>query len=122
MLQTKKFYFATSISDEDGFIQKTIPPGAYELENLDNETERNIIEPGNLTAAKYPFKIQPSFSTLGSTREISSRITSSQVVFFPDDSIRDLLGFKPVLLHEEKNNHIILLMYYHLIIFSSKLI
>ena len=32
-----KFYFMKSITDEDGFIQITIPPGAYELENLNNE-------------------------------------------------------------------------------------
>ena len=32
-----KFYFMKSISDEDGFIQITIPPGAYEIEALDNE-------------------------------------------------------------------------------------
>ena len=29
-----KFYFPKSISDEDGFVQITISPGAYELESL----------------------------------------------------------------------------------------
>ena len=28
----KKFYFMKSITDEDGFVQITIPPGAYEIE------------------------------------------------------------------------------------------
>ena len=27
------FFFTKSISDEDGFIQITKPPGAYEIEN-----------------------------------------------------------------------------------------
>ena len=32
-----KFYFLKSITDEDGFVQITIPPGAYEIEALDKE-------------------------------------------------------------------------------------
>ena len=35
--------------------------------------------------------------------EISSNNTGSQVAFTPDDSIKDFLGFKPVVLHEEYN-------------------
>ena len=30
-----KFYFTKTITDEDGFGQITIPPGAYEIEALD---------------------------------------------------------------------------------------
>ena len=31
----KNFYFKKTITDEDGFVQITIPPGAYEIEALD---------------------------------------------------------------------------------------
>ena len=45
MLQTEVtiFYFKKTISD-DGFIQITIPPGAYEIESLNNEIKRIIID------------------------------------------------------------------------------
>ena len=33
-------YFAKSIIDEAGFIQITIPPGAYEIESLNIEIKR----------------------------------------------------------------------------------
>ena len=39
-----KFYFTKSISDEDGFVQITISPGAYELEILNNEIKRIIFD------------------------------------------------------------------------------
>ena len=39
-----KFYFAKSITDKDGLIQKTIPPGAYEIEFLNIEIKRIIID------------------------------------------------------------------------------
>ena len=32
-----KFYFKETITDGDDFIQITIPPGAYEIESLNNE-------------------------------------------------------------------------------------
>ena len=38
-----KFYFMKSITDEDGFVQITMPPGAYELEALDKEIKRIVI-------------------------------------------------------------------------------
>ena len=47
--ENNKVYFAKSISDEGGFIQITIPPGAYELENLNNEIRRIIIDEGHFT-------------------------------------------------------------------------
>ena len=68
-----KFYFTKSVSDEDGFVQITISPGAYELENLNNEIKRIIIDEEHYTEAKYPFKIKPNFSTLGSIIEISTQ-------------------------------------------------
>ena len=37
-----KFYFLKSITDEDGYIQITIPPGAYEIESLNNEIKRTL--------------------------------------------------------------------------------
>ena len=48
-IQIKKFYFAKSYTDEAGFIQITIPPGAYEIESLNNKIEgflfrKNILQ------------------------------------------------------------------------------
>ena len=39
-----KFYFKKTITNEDGFIQITIPPGAYEIEALDNELKRIFLK------------------------------------------------------------------------------
>ena len=64
-----KFYFTKSITDKDGFIQITIPPGAYETESLNKEINRIIIDEGHFTEVNYPFKIKPNFSTLGSIIE-----------------------------------------------------
>ena len=47
----------------------------------------------------YPFKIRPNFSTLGSIIEIAVGI-GRQIDFNCDDSIRDLLGYKPKILKE----------------------
>ena len=70
---------------------------------MKNEIKRNIIEEGHFTEATYPFTIKSNYSTLGSFTEVSSNITSSQIVSTLDNSVRDLLGFKPVVLHEEYN-------------------
>ena len=35
-IQINKYYFLKSITDEDGFIQITLPQGAYEIESLNN--------------------------------------------------------------------------------------
>ena len=86
-----KFYFTKSISDEDGFVQITISPGAYELENLNNEIKRIIIDEEYYTEANCPFTITPNFSTVGSIIEISPQ--GPVITFVPDDSVRDLLGF-----------------------------
>ena len=64
--KNNKFYFLKSITDKDGYIQITIPPGAYEIEALNNEIKRIIIDEEHYTEANYPFKIKPDFSTLGS--------------------------------------------------------
>ena len=55
-----RFYFTTSISDiEPNF--RIIPPGAYELKNLDDEIKRICNIDGHFSEANYPFKIKPSF-------------------------------------------------------------
>ena len=79
----------------------TIPPGAYELESLNIEMERNIIEEGHFTDVDYPFTIKPNFSTRGSIIEISRQKTLTS--FTPDDSTRDLFGFNPETKYEKDN-------------------
>ena len=66
-----KFYFRKTITNEEDFIQITIPAGAYEIENLNNEIKRIIIDKSHYTEDEYPFMIQPNLSTLGSIIEIS---------------------------------------------------
>ena len=97
----KKFYFKKTITDEDGFVQITIPPGAYEIEALDKELERTIVGEEHYTQANYPFKIKPNFSTLGSIIETSPH--GPIISFMFDDSIRDILGFNATTLYEEYN-------------------
>ena len=66
----KKFHFMKSITDEDGFIQIIVPPGAYKIEILNNQIEWIIIGEEHYTEANYPFTIKPNFSTFGSNIEI----------------------------------------------------
>ena len=94
-----RFYFKKTITDEDGFIQITIPSGAYEIEALNNEFKRIIIDEEQYTEANYPFKIKPNFSTLGSIIEISPQ--GPIISFMFDDSMKDLLGFHAITLYEE---------------------
>ena len=63
-----KFCFLKSITDEDGFIQITIAPCAYEIESLNDIIKRIIIDEDHFTEANYPFTIKPNFSTLRSTK------------------------------------------------------
>ena len=94
-----KFSLIKSITDEDGYIQLSIPPGDYERESLNNENKRIIIDEGLFTELDYPFSITPNFSTLGSIIEIT---TQGQVItFIPNGSIRDPLGFKKTTIYEE---------------------
>ena len=89
-----KFYFTTSTSDiEPSFIG--ISPGVYEIKRI------CIIE-GHFTESNYPFKIIPNFSALGSIIEIDVGI-GRKIDFNPDNSIRDLLGFKAKILNKEYN-------------------
>ena len=95
-----KFYFTKSITDDD-HIQITIPPGAYEIESLNNEFKRTIIDQEYYTEKNYPFSIKPNFSTIGSIIEISTQ--GPIITFVPDDSIGDLLGFNKTTIFEEYN-------------------
>ena len=97
--ENNKFYFKKTISDDDGFIKITIPPGAYEIESLKNEIKRIIIDEEHYTEANYPLTIKPNFSTLGSIIEISPQ--GPIISFMFDDSIKDLLGFNARTLYEE---------------------
>ena len=98
--KNNKFYLTKSITN-DGFIQIIIPPGAYEIESLNIEIKRSIIDEEHYTESNYPFTIKPNFSTLGSIIEISTQ--GPIITFVPDDSIRDLLGFNKAAICEEYN-------------------
>ena len=95
-----KVYFFKSITDDD-HILIIIPPGAYEIESLNNEIKRIIIDQEYYTETNYPFNIKPNFSTLGSIIEISTQ--GPVISFVPDDSIGDLLGFNKTTIFEEYN-------------------
>ena len=88
-----------SITDEDGFIQITLPPSAYEVESLNNEIKRINIDEEHFNEVDYPFQIKPNFSTLGSVIETSPQ--GPIISFMFDDSIRDHLGFNGRTLYEE---------------------
>ena len=96
-----KIYFKKTITDEDGFLQIAILPGAYEIEALNNEIKRIIIDEEHYTEANYPLKIKPIFSTLGSIIEISPQ--GPIISFMFDDSMKDILGFHAITLYEEYN-------------------
>ena len=97
----KKFYFMKSVTDKDGYIIITIPQSSYEIESLNNETKRSIIDEEHYTEASYLFNIKPNFSTLGSIIEISNQRPVRK--FAPNDSIRGLLGFHKTTIFEEYN-------------------
>ena len=81
-----KFYFKKTISDEDGFVQINIPLGAYEIESLNDEIKRIIIDEEQYTEASYPFNIKPNFSTLGLIIEISPQ--GPIISFMFDDNFK----------------------------------
>ena len=89
------------------FNHITIPEGAYEIESLNKEIKRIIIDEGHFTTTDYPFLIKPNFSNLGSIIEIFNE--ESAMSFIPDDSIQDLLGFNKTSIYEKYNlspNHV----------------
>ena len=100
--ENNKFYFLKSITDnDDDLIQIVLPQGAYEIESLDKEIKRLIIDQEHYTTVNYPFKIKPNFSTLGSIIEISTQ--GPIITFTPDDSIGNFLGFDKTSIYEEYN-------------------
>ena len=68
-----KFYFTKSITNDDHHTMITIPPGSYEIESLNDEIKRIIIDDEHFTEENYPYNIKPNFSTLGSIIEISNQ-------------------------------------------------
>ena len=96
-----KFYFKKSFTNEDDFIQNTIPQGSYEIESLKDEIRRINIDKEHYTEANNPFSIKPIFSTLGSIIENSPQGPLISFVFI--DSIRNLLGFIETILYQEYN-------------------
>ena len=97
--KNNKFYFLKSITDEDGFIQITISPGASEIESLNNEIKSINIHEGHYTEANYSFTIKPKFSTTGFIIEIQTQ--GPAITFVHNDSIRDPLGFNKNTTFEE---------------------
>ena len=59
--KNNKFYFLKSITDVDSYIKIFLPPGAYEIESLNKEIKRIIIDEEHYTEANYPFTIKPNF-------------------------------------------------------------
>ena len=96
-----KFHFKKTISDGEDLIQISILPKAYEIEGLNEENKRIIINEGLSTEANYPFKIKPNFSTLGNIIETSPQ--GAIISFALDDTIRNVLGFREPILYQEYN-------------------
>ena len=96
-----KFYFTKSITDDNHYIMITIPPGAYEIESLNDEIKRIIINDMHFTEDNYPFVIKPNFTTLGSIIEISNE--ESAISFKANNSIGSLLGFDKRTIYDEYN-------------------
>ena len=93
-----KFYFKKCFKDGE-FTQISVPQGAYEIESLNNEIKRIIIDEGHYSENNYPFTIKPNFSTLGSTVELSQ--TGPVISFVMENSIGQLLGFDETILYNE---------------------
>ena len=83
------------------FFQFTFQLGAYEIESLNNEIKRILIEAEHFTEAIYRFKNKPNSSTSGSVIEISKQ--EPLISFLPDDRMRVCLSFNAVTLNEEYN-------------------
>ena len=96
-----RFNSKKTITDGDDFIQNTIPPGSDEIESMNNEFQRIIIDKGHYGENEYPFTIKLNFSTLGSIIEISPQGPTISFVF--NDGIRNVLGFHETILYKEDN-------------------
>ena len=73
-----------SNTDKGGYIQITIPPGVYELESLNIEIKRSIIDEGHYTESIYPLTIKRNLTTIGSIMELSAQ--GPVITFVPDES------------------------------------
>ena len=82
--KNNKFYFKKAFIDKD-FIQIIIPPGAYEIESLNNKIKRIIIDDEPYTESTYPINIKSNFSTLDSVIQIQPK--GSIIGFVFEDSI-----------------------------------
>ena len=90
--------------DKDGFLQMTLPPGAYKIESSTNKNKRNIIDGSPFTETDYQVTIQPNFSTSGSIIEISRQEPIN--TFLPDDSIRNLYDLMQLLYMKKITYHL----------------
>ena len=95
-----KLCFKKSFNESSDLSGFSISQGAYEIESLNNEIKRIVIEEGYFRESTYPFTIKPNFSTLRSIIENSSANSNDRsfIDFTLNDSIRHLLGFKPKVL------------------------
>ena len=80
----------------------TISWGALELESLKEENNRIINDEGYITEEDYRFTIKPNFSILWFILKIEPS-RGKQIRFVQDDTLRNLLGFKPTVTHGEYN-------------------
>ena len=99
--KNNKFYFAKSITDNDGFIRIILLEGACELELLNDEIKRIITDECQFTKADYSFTIKFNFSFLGIIIEIFRQEPLNS--FLPVESIWNLLGFNSSTIYEEMN-------------------
>ena len=94
------FYFKKNFKDGE-FTQISISQGAYEIECLNNEIKRIIIDEGHYSENNYQFNIKPNFSTLGSIVEIPQ--TGPIISFVVENNTGKLLGFDETILYNEYN-------------------
>ena len=102
-----QLYLKKTTFDGDDFFQIAKPPGAYEIESINNEIKRIFIDKGHYNEIECPFTIKPNFSTLGSIIEKTPQGPIISFVF--NDSKRNLLGFHESMLYKEYNlsrNHV----------------
>ena len=95
--KNNKFYFKKQLIEEV-FIQLTIPPGADEIESLNEELKSINIDKGYYSENDYLFTIKSNFSTLGSTIPVQPQGPIFGSVF--DDTIGNLLGFNETIIWE----------------------
>ena len=88
-----------SVSDDNHFSHIVISAGAYEIESLNDEIKRIIIDENHFSEENYPFKIKPNFTTHGSIVETID--PEAAISFNIDDSIGSLLGFNKRIIYEE---------------------